>query len=78
MEPAKSMFDNTVKVRRAIEAEGIPYTYVTSNCFAGYYLPSLGQLGIAVPPRDIVVILGDGNTKGVYNGLFAQTFTLSD
>jgi uncharacterized protein YbjT (DUF2867 family) len=66
VEPAKSMFDNIVKVRRAIEAEGIPYTYVTSNCFAGYYLPSLGQLGIAVPPRDIIVILGDGNTKAIF------------
>nr|ABK26024.1 unknown [Picea sitchensis] len=63
VEPAKIMYDNTVKIRRAVEAEGIPYTYVTSNCFAGYFLSSLGQLGLAAPPRDKIVIYGDGNVK---------------
>ncbi|KAF2300828.1 hypothetical protein GH714_016693 [Hevea brasiliensis] len=28
-----------VKVRRAIEAAGIPYAYVASNFFAGYFFP---------------------------------------
>lgn len=64
MEPAASNFGLKAKIRRAIEAEEIPYTYVVSNGFAGYFLPSLGQPNAQVPPRDKVVILGDGNTKG--------------
>lgn len=62
-EPTKSMFDLKVKLRRAIEAEGIPYTYVAPNSFAGYFLANLAQLGQTAPPRDKVVIYGDGTTK---------------
>ncbi|GAA0187428.1 oxidoreductase [Lithospermum erythrorhizon] len=67
VEPAKSVFAQKAEIRRSIEAEGIPYTYVSSNCFAGYFLPSLSQLGATAPPRDKVIILGDGNAKAVYN-----------
>ncbi|KAJ6692705.1 PINORESINOL REDUCTASE-RELATED [Salix purpurea] len=35
--------------------------------FAGYFLPSLNQPGAAAPPRDKVVILGNGNLKAVFN-----------
>lgn len=66
VEPAKSAFAIKVQIRRAIEAEGIPYTYVSSNCFAGYFLPTLAQPGVSSPPRDKVIILGDGNPKGDY------------
>ncbi|KAF7828879.1 isoflavone reductase-like protein [Senna tora] len=66
VEPAASMYEQKRKIRRAIEAEGIPYTYISSNVFAAYYLSSLGQLNSTVPPRDKVVIQGDGNVKGVY------------
>ncbi|PKI38133.1 hypothetical protein CRG98_041498 [Punica granatum] len=57
------------KIRRVVEAEGIPYTYVCSNTFAGYFLPSVCQPGIlaSAPPRDRVVIFRDGNTKAIYN-----------
>lgn len=64
VEPAKSMFALKAQVRRAVEAAGIPYTYVSSNNFAGYFLPSFSQPGATTPPRDKVVILGDGNAKG--------------
>ncbi|KAL9418124.1 hypothetical protein AB3S75_041025 [Citrus x aurantiifolia] len=67
VEPAKSAFVTKAKIRRAVEAEGIPYTYVASNFFAGYFLPNLSQPGATAPPRDKVVILGDGNPKAVYN-----------
>ncbi|XP_021912665.1 isoflavone reductase-like protein [Carica papaya] len=67
VEPAKTAFATKAKIRRTIEAEGIPYTYVSSNFFAGYFLPTLAQPGVAAPPRDKVVILGDGNPKGVFN-----------
>lgn len=63
VEPAKSIFNQKVQIRRAVEAAGIPYTYVSSNFFAGYFLPSLSQPGATTPPRDKVVILGDGNAK---------------
>ncbi|KAJ8442000.1 hypothetical protein Cgig2_020145 [Carnegiea gigantea] len=65
VEPARSIFEIKAKIRRAVEAEGIPHTYVSSNCFAGYFLPSLVQPGATTPPRDKVVILGDGNAKAV-------------
>ncbi|KAI5353849.1 hypothetical protein L3X38_006743 [Prunus dulcis] len=67
VEPAKSAFAIKVQIRRAIEAEGIPHTYVSSNCFAGYFLPTLAQPGVSSPPRDKVIILGDGNPKAVFN-----------
>ncbi|GAY51557.1 hypothetical protein CUMW_135080, partial [Citrus unshiu] len=67
VEPAKSLFAIKAKIRRAVEAEGIPYTYVASNLFAGYFLPNLSQPGATAPPRDKVVILGDGNPKAIYN-----------
>lgn len=41
-----------------------PYTFVSSNFFAGYFLPILGQAGATDLPTDKVVILGDGNPKG--------------
>ncbi|KAK9177069.1 hypothetical protein WN944_029088 [Citrus x changshan-huyou] len=68
VEPAKSAYyDVKARIRRAVEAEGIPYTYVESYCFDGYFLPNLLQPGAAAPPRDKVVILGDGNPRAVYN-----------
>ncbi|KAF7847229.1 hypothetical protein BT93_L3172 [Corymbia citriodora subsp. variegata] len=67
VEPAKTGFAMKAKIRRLVEAEGIPYTYVSSNSFAGYYLPTLSQPGAIAPPRDKVVILGDGNAKVVIN-----------
>ncbi|GLJ17758.1 hypothetical protein SUGI_0309940 [Cryptomeria japonica] len=66
VEPAKTMFGNKAKIRRTIEAEGIPYTYVSSNLFAGYFVPNLGQPGLSAPPRDKIIILGDGNAKFVF------------
>ncbi|MFS7920854.1 putative NmrA-like domain, reverse transcriptase zinc-binding domain-containing protein [Helianthus anomalus] len=65
--PAKTLFATKAQVRRAIEAENIPYTYIHSNCFAGYLLPTLAQSGVTAPPRDKVVSLGDGNAKAVFN-----------
>ncbi|KAG8075940.1 hypothetical protein GUJ93_ZPchr0006g46452 [Zizania palustris] len=66
VEPAKSVFAVKAGIRREIEAEGIPYTYVSSNFFAGRFLPNLSQVGIKGLPTDKVVILGDGNVKGVF------------
>ncbi|GFP98412.1 isoflavone reductase-like protein [Phtheirospermum japonicum] len=67
VEPVKSTFEIKARIRRAVEAEGIPYTFVSSNYFAGYSLPTLVQPGVTAPPRDKVVVLGDGNAKAVFN-----------
>lgn len=74
VEPAKSAFATKASIRRAIEAEGIPYTYVSSNFFSGYFLPSLNQPGAAAPPRDKVVILGNGNLKGNVSQILLKIF----
>ncbi|KAF8027325.1 hypothetical protein BT93_E0279 [Corymbia citriodora subsp. variegata] len=67
VEPAKSAYAVKAKIRRIVEAEGIPYTIVCNNYFAGYYLTDLCQSGAPAPPRDKAVILGDGNAKMVFN-----------
>ncbi|CAK7346349.1 unnamed protein product [Dovyalis caffra] len=67
VEPAKTAFALKAQIRRAIEAAGIPYTYVPCGFFAGYYLPTLGQFGLTAPPRDKITILGDGNAKAAFN-----------
>lgn len=53
------------EMRRLIEAEGIPYTYVCCNFYTSYLLPSLVQPGLQAPPRDKVTIFGDGNVRGL-------------
>ncbi|CAN6446670.1 unnamed protein product [Victoria cruziana] len=67
VEPAKSTFSLKAQIRRAIEAEGIPHTYVCCGFFAAYILPNMSQPGLISPPRDKIVILGDGNPKAVFN-----------
>ncbi|GLT72243.1 hypothetical protein SLA2020_441960 [Shorea laevis] len=49
--PAKKAFATKAHIRRTIEAEGIPYTYP----------------GARAPPRDKVIIYGDGNAKAIFN-----------
>ncbi|XP_071935431.1 phenylcoumaran benzylic ether reductase POP1-like isoform X1 [Coffea arabica] len=66
VQPAKTMYDAKVRIRRMVEAEGIPFTYVVNNFFAGYFLRTLSQPGATAPPRDKVVIFGDGNPKAIY------------
>ncbi|XP_060194440.1 phenylcoumaran benzylic ether reductase TP7-like [Lycium barbarum] len=69
VEPIKSMFAEKAQIRRAIEAEGIPYTYVSCDSFVSFLLPTLVYLepGATAPPRDKILILGDGNVKAVFN-----------
>lgn len=67
VEPAKTTFAQKAQFRRLVEAAGVPFTYVSSNFFAGIFVRTLAQLDATAPPRDKVVILGDGNVKAVYN-----------
>ncbi|XP_020218158.1 isoflavone reductase [Cajanus cajan] len=65
-EPVRAVFEEKAKIRRVIEAEGVPYTYLCCHAFTGYFLRNMSQLDTADPPRDKVTILGDGNVKGAY------------
>lgn len=66
IEPGNVTFLDKREVRRATEAARIPYTYVSANCFAGYFVGGLAQLGRVTPPTDRVTIYGDGNTKVIW------------
>ncbi|GAA0172744.1 oxidoreductase [Lithospermum erythrorhizon] len=64
--PGRETFDEKMIVRKAIEYAKIPYTYVSANCFAGYFVGNLSQMGSLLPPKDKVLVYGDGNVKAVY------------
>ncbi|KAK3037648.1 hypothetical protein RJ639_030425 [Escallonia herrerae] len=66
MEPGRVTFDDKMVVRKAIQEAGIPFTYVSANCFAGYFLGGLCQPGLILPPTDSINLLGDGNQKAIY------------
>ncbi|KAJ9537801.1 hypothetical protein OSB04_030534 [Centaurea solstitialis] len=74
----KGFYSRKSEIRRLVEAEGIPYTYISCNFFMSYLLPSLVQPGLKEPPRDKVTIFGDGNVKGVFmKERDVATFTIS-
>ena len=74
VEPIEHHFRAKASIRRSIEAEGVPYTYLVSNGFTGYFLPNfrIGLAGATAPPRNKVEIIGDGNPKGIYILLKAE------
>ncbi|KAK9194711.1 hypothetical protein WN944_005418 [Citrus x changshan-huyou] len=67
IEPAKSGYARKAKIRRAIEAEGIPHTYVSCNCSFGFFLPTMAQPGATAPPRENILFYGDGQPKAIFN-----------
>ncbi|XP_021647116.2 bifunctional pinoresinol-lariciresinol reductase 2 [Hevea brasiliensis] len=66
MEPGRITFDDKMVVRNAIEEAGIQFTYISANCFAGYFLGGLCQPGHIIPSRDHVSLLGHANQKAIY------------
>ncbi|KAI9083924.1 hypothetical protein K1719_017197 [Acacia pycnantha] len=66
LEPGRVSFDEKMIVRQAIEEANIPFTYVSANCFAGYFAGNLSQMGTLLPPTDNVTLYGDGNVKAVF------------
>jgi len=66
LEPGRITFDEKMELRRAIEEANIPHTYVSANCFAGYFCPNLCQMGTLLPPKEKVLIYGDGNVKVIF------------
>nr|AMN15102.1 chavicol synthase [Elaeis guineensis] len=66
LEPAKSVLGIKVKIRQAIRMAGIPFTFVSSNLCATYFLSRLGQVEGDGTPKDEVSIMGDGNAKVIF------------
>ncbi|XP_062191258.1 phenylcoumaran benzylic ether reductase POP1-like isoform X2 [Phragmites australis] len=68
VDPMASLYAVKANLRRLIEAEGIPHTYVCCNGFAETYLPSIGDVTAigAGPPESKITVLGDGNAKAVF------------
>ncbi|XP_065855302.1 isoflavone reductase homolog [Euphorbia lathyris] len=66
LEPGRETFDQKMVVRKAIEDANIPFTYVSANCFAGYFVGNLSQLETLTPPSQKVCVYGDGNVKVVF------------
>ncbi|KAH9687152.1 NmrA domain-containing protein [Citrus sinensis] len=66
LEPGRVTFDEKMVVRRAIQEAKIPFTYVSANCFAGYFAGNLSQMVTLLPPKEKVCIYGDGNVKVVF------------
>lgn len=58
-------YEKKAEIRRLIENEGIPYTFVSCNLLMRYLLTSLVQPGMKAPPRDKLKIFGDGSTRGL-------------
>ncbi|KAG5088576.1 hypothetical protein JHK86_001188 [Glycine max] len=66
LEDGYNFYAPKVEIRRLVEAEGIPYTFISCNFFVRILLPSLAQPSLDTPPRDKVTIFFDGNIKGVF------------
>ncbi|VVB10362.1 unnamed protein product [Arabis nemorensis] len=65
------------ELRRMIESEGIPHTYISCGLYMRILLPSLVQPGRHSPPIDKVTVFGDGNVKAVFvNDADAAAFTI--
>lgn len=64
MEPGRVTFDEKMSVRNAIEEANIPHTYISANCFAGYFAGNLSQMETLLPPKHKLLIYGHGNAKG--------------
>ena len=65
LEDGYNFYAPKVEIRRLVEAEGIPYTFISCNFFVRILLPSLAQPSLDAPPRDKVTIFFYGNIKGL-------------
>ncbi|KAH1162464.1 hypothetical protein GYH30_001093, partial [Glycine max] len=63
LEDGYNFYAPKVEIRRLVEAEGIPYTFISCNFFVRILLPSLAQPSLDAPPRDKVTIFFYGNIK---------------
>ena len=75
--PFEDFLDKKRKIRRVIEAAGIPYTFVSANCYGAYFVNYLLR---PHEKKDDVVVYGSGKAKGmpIINFLLPKTFLKLD
>ncbi|XP_052485050.1 eugenol synthase 1 isoform X2 [Gossypium raimondii] len=61
--PFEACLEKKRKIRRAVEASGIPYTYVSANCFGAYFLNYLLR---PHEQHEDVTIYGSGEAKAPF------------
>ncbi|KAK3139648.1 hypothetical protein QOZ80_5AG0386950 [Eleusine coracana subsp. coracana] len=66
LEPGRVTFDEKMELRRAIEESNIPHTDISANCFAAYFGPNLCQMRTLLPPKERVLVYGDGTVKAIF------------
>ncbi|KAL2335893.1 hypothetical protein Fmac_010339 [Flemingia macrophylla] len=62
--PFQAVLDKKRNIRRAIEAAGIPHTFVSSNCCGAYFVNYLLR---PCEKIDNIAVYGNGDTKAVLN-----------
>ncbi|KAK2656449.1 hypothetical protein Ddye_009501 [Dipteronia dyeriana] len=62
--PFEDVLEKKRKIRRAIEAAGLPYTYVSANSLASYFIDYFLH---PKQPSDDVFVYGTGQAKAVFN-----------
>ncbi|XP_062165465.1 eugenol synthase 1-like [Alnus glutinosa] len=62
--PFEAFLDKKRKIRRVVEAAGIPYTFVSANCFGSYFLNYLLH---SHEKGDDIAVYGSGEAKVVLN-----------
>uniref|UniRef100_A0A5B7B975 NmrA-like domain-containing protein n=1 Tax=Davidia involucrata TaxID=16924 RepID=A0A5B7B975_DAVIN len=62
--PFQALLDKKKKIRRAIEANGIPYTFVSANGFGAYFVNYLLR---PHEQHDDVTVYGSGEAKAILN-----------
>ncbi|XP_077241084.1 leucoanthocyanidin reductase-like [Tasmannia lanceolata] len=66
VEPGLTMYNEKRMVRRAIEAAGIPYTYICCNSIAAWPYHDNTHPAEVLPPLDRFQIYGDGSVKAYF------------
>ncbi|XP_058108094.1 leucoanthocyanidin reductase-like isoform X1 [Magnolia sinica] len=66
VEPGLTMYNEKRKVRRAVEAAGIPYTYICCNSIAAWPYHDNTHPSEVLPPLDQFQIYGDGSVKAYF------------
>lgn len=66
VEPGLTMYIEKRKVRRAIEAAEIPYTYICCNSIAAWPYHDNTHPSEVIPPLDRFQIYGDGSVKAYF------------
>ncbi|XP_030447358.2 eugenol synthase 1-like [Syzygium oleosum] len=62
--PFQELLEKKRKIRRVTEAAGIPFTFVTANCFAAYFVNVVLH---PHDPQDEIVVYGNGEANAVLN-----------